>query len=242
MAGCARPLTPRCRKSSGFTTIPSPPFAAISVHHAMPSASLAGSASSTTLYRVASRMAGSAWHTVASVSMCQVCGRSVWTLPSLAMMWNLLIAEACAVMRETTASSLAFSSPFSRAPDVASDCTTTGVDARPAEPTAAYWLCKSACAFADHGISSQSRQSQVVLSWFHNSAVVIAARRRSSSWRSSAASLKNLRPVRVVMMPTSPVSMPNRSRAADSSLQSTATAREPMCFSSHTTRITPWLR
>jgi hypothetical protein len=54
-----------------------------------------------------------------------------------------------------------------------------------------------------------------------------------------AASVKNGRPVRVKMVPVSPVATPKRFRATASSRQTTITAREPMCFSSQITRGTP---
>ena len=64
-----------------------------------------------------------------------------------------------------------------------SAATARGSEARPAAPTAAYWLRKSSCAFADHGSNSQSRQAQVVLKAPQNSAAVSAARTRSRNWR-----------------------------------------------------------
>ena len=67
---------------------------------------------------------------------------------------------------------------------------------------------------ADHGISSQSRQAQVVSSFAQSPRRSSAARTRSRNCRSSSGSLKNRRPVRVKTMPSSPVATPNRSRAA----------------------------
>ena len=46
-------------------------------------------------------------------------------------------------------------------------------------------------------------------------------------------------PVRVVTTPSSPSRAANRSRAAAGSRQTVTTARDPMCFSSHTTAGTP---
>ena len=40
----------------------------------------------------------------------------------------------------------------------------------------------------------------------------------------------------------SPVVTPKRSRADASSLQTTTTARDPMCFSWQTARVAPWAR
>ena len=52
--------------------------------------------------------------------------------------------------------------PLSRAAACSSTATARGSAARPAAPTAAYWVLRSSCALADHGISSQSRQTHVV--------------------------------------------------------------------------------
>ncbi len=108
-----------------------------------------------------------------------------------------------------------------------------------AEPTAAYCERRSSWAFTDQGISSQSRHAQSVSSFRHRSAASKAARTRASSPVSSAASLKNRRPVRVKQMPVPPSATPKRLRATSSSRHTTTTAREPMCFSSHTTLGTP---
>lgn len=93
-------------------------------------------------------------------------------------------------------------------------------------------------AFSDHGISSASNSSQSVSSPSHRPASPIAVRSRSRIVSVTDSSSKNGRPVRVYSEPVGP-STPKRPRAASASRQTRATAREPMCFSSHTTRSTP---
>jgi hypothetical protein len=137
---------------------------------------------------------------------------------------------------------LALSSPLKRSAAESKVVTARGNAARPADPTAAYCVFRSSCAFADHGISSQSRHTHVVFNVVQRSAAVIAARTRSRNRPSRSPSLKNRLPVRVVTLPISPSSTPNRSLAARSSRQTVTTALEPMCFSSQTTRGAPWLR
>src|SRR5207302_307275 len=66
-----------------------------------------------------------------------------------------------------------------------------------AAATAAYCCRMSSCAFADHGISSQSRQTQSVLSFSQNPVWSKAPRTTSSNSRSTAGSSKKRRPVRV---------------------------------------------
>ena len=108
----------------------------------------------------------------------------------------------------------------------------------PAAPTAAYWRRISSIAFADHGSSSQSSTSQPVSSASHSPARSTAARSRSSA---GSASSRNGRPGARVERAACPRT-PKRSRATSSSRQTTAIAREPMCFSSHTTCATPAAR
>ncbi len=50
---------------------------------------------------------------------------------------------------------------------------------------------------------------------------------------------KNGRPVRVYTAPGRPSGTPNRAWAVSSSRQASSTAREPMCFSSQSTSVTP---
>ena len=59
--------------------------------------------------------------------------------------------------------------------------TACGKDARAAAPAAAYCWRRSSCALADHGISSQSRQTQSVENSPQKSALVSAARKRASN-------------------------------------------------------------
>jgi len=120
-----------------------------------------------------------------------------------------------------------------RRPHVALGCQRRGA----AAPTDAYWVRSNSSASADQGSSSQSSTSQSVSSSVHRSSALMAARALSSIAVSSVGSLKNARPVRVKMAPTPDA--PKRRRAAASSRHSTTTAREPMCFSSHTRRVTP---
>jgi len=96
-----------------------------------------------------------------------------------------------------------------------------------------------AIAFADHGSSSQSSTSQPVPSSSHRPAASTAARTRLSTASVSARSSRKGRPVRVYMAPVSPVSTPKRSWATSASRQTTAIARDPMCFSSQITVGTP---
>ena len=113
--------------------------------------------------------------------------------------------------------------------------------AREAAPTAAYWVRSSSCAFADHGISSQSRQIQSVSSSLPETDAVggtLESRSSSSAFRcrrrrrtAPRARVARCRP------------RPRRRRTAferrRSSRQTMITAREPMCFSSQTTLGTP---
>ena len=62
-AGWARPRPPRWMKSSGLTTMPSPPRPVSSSHQSIPAASLAGSVRSTTRNGVGSRSSGSSRQT-----------------------------------------------------------------------------------------------------------------------------------------------------------------------------------
>ena len=134
---------------------------------------------------------------------------SVWTCPSEASRWNgasfrsverrhrpavlpvggdeladvLLPASA---LGPRPARALLRSSPLSRSAACASAATARGSDACPAAPTAAYWVLSSSCALADHGISSQSRQTQSSPASSQKSAAVRAARTRSRNCASSA--------------------------------------------------------
>ncbi len=69
-------------------------------------------------------------------------------------------------------------------------------------------------------------------------AAVTALRRRSRISSVRAGSSRKGRAVRVYSAPVGPA-VPKRAVAAAASAQTRATAREPMCFSSHTTRSTP---
>ena len=116
----------------------------------------------------------------------------------------------------------------------------SSTDTRPALATGAYCRAISSCALADQGISSQSRQTQSVSSRSQNRAASSARRTWSSSCRSSSPFSNIERPVRVWQTPA-PLGgeTPNRRSAAASSRHTTTTDRDPMCFSSHTTRRTP---
>ena len=109
-----------------------------------------------------------------------------------------------------------------------------GSACRAAAPTEAYWSVMRSRALADQGSSSQSRATQSVSSDANRGATAS----RSDSTR-GVVSEKNGRPVRVWTRPQVPSSMPKRRAATAASRVSTAIAREPMCFSSHTTDCTP---
>ena len=104
----------------------------------------------------------------------------------------------------------------------------------------------------DQGISSQSSSTQPVPSSSQSPAAPIPARTASSSCRVVAGLLcspaglrpgpKNGRPVRVYTAPGMPSGTPNRAWAVSSSRQASSTAREPMCFSSQITSVTPSAR
>ena len=112
-----------------------------------------------------------------------------------------------------------------------------------AAPTGAYWRRSSSSALADQGSSSQSSTSHSVPSSSHSPAGVDAG----------ADALEERRLERGVGEegPAGPGvdgarrpadSMPNRAGPPTASRQTTTTARDPMCFSSHTTRSTPAAR
>ena len=96
-------------------------------------------------------------------------------------------------------------------------------------------------ALADHGSNSASSSSQPVPSSSNRPALSAAARIRSIR-RAVSDSPKKGRPVRVHTAPSASPGAPNLARAAARSRQTSATAREPMCFSSHTTWPTPSAR
>ena len=126
-----------------------------------------------------------------------------------------------------------------RAPARCSASTAAPRPMRDALATGPYWARSSAAAFADHGITSQSRQTHSVSNRSHNPRSLSAALTCSRTARSTATSVKKRRPVRVWTMPIPASGMPNRRVAARSSRQAMTTAREPMCFCSHTTVRTP---
>ena len=70
-------------------------------------------------------------------------------------------------------------------------------EARAEAPTAAYCSCKSCCARADQGMSSQSRAIHVVLRLFQRPALETAFWRRVRNAVSRVVSSKKARPVRV---------------------------------------------
>lgn len=124
----------------------------------------------------------------------------------------------------------------------------SGRTAPDAAPTAAYWERSSPAALRDQGISSASSSTQSVPHSSHSPAAVTAVRSLPRITSVSAASSRNGRPVRVYSAPVGPPAppgippTPNRSRAAAASRQTSTTARDPMCFSSHTTLLTPSAR
>ena len=63
-----------------------------------------------------------------------------------------------------------------------------------AAPTAAYWLRSSSCAFADHGISSQSRQTQSVVELVPEPGRVAARRAPGRATRASSVAVVEERP------------------------------------------------
>ena len=92
---------------------------------------------------------------------------------------------------------------------------------------------------ADQGSSSASSSSQDVDSSSNSPAATAAARTRSSSAALSAGPKKG-RPVRVhTAPPPMPGETPKRAAASPSDRHTSTTARDPMCFSSHTTSRTP---
>ncbi len=82
------PQSQRPTKSSGLTTMPSPPRPVRSCHQLMALSTAPTSSSATVRYGVASNSLGSAAQTLASVCMCQSWFLSVWTTPSVASKWN----------------------------------------------------------------------------------------------------------------------------------------------------------
>ena len=92
-------------------------------------------------------------------------------------------------------------------------------------------------AFAFHGSNSASSSSQPEPSSSNSPA---AADRTSAKSAAFCSAEKNGRPVRVYTAP--PPRIPKRRYATSSSWHTSTTAREPMCFSWHTTDCTPAAR
>ena len=88
------------------------------------------------------------------------------------------------------------------------------------------------------GISSASNSSHAVPS-SANSPAACAAPASLLTTAASSSGPRNGRPVLVHSAPGWPSSVPNRSAAAPADAQISATAREPMCFSSQITCSTP---
>ena len=185
--------------------MPSPPAAVSASHQAMAAAQLVGVVEvNHAPGRRRERSAGSARRAARASSMCQTWSLSTWTLPSVASRWNGasrrsssdadrpavaavgvdVKARAAAARAEVAAASAATSTPRA-AVRASSASASREAGARPRRRPAAYWPASSACALADHGISSASRQTQSVSNSSQNPARPSAARTRSSSAASS---------------------------------------------------------
>ena len=108
--------------------------------------------------------------------------------------------------------------------------------------TGAKWCLMRPAPLAFHGMISQSRHAQSVLSVFHSPAASKAARNRLRTAVSRPGSSKKRRPVRVYTHPGLPSLVPNRWRAVSSSRVTTTMPRDPMCLSWQTTVLTPRFR
>ena len=214
-AGCTGRFWPRGgMKSSGLTTIPSPPRDVSSSHQATPAATSSASVTSMTRYGVASSRPSSWRQTAASVSMCQTWSRSVCVRPFRgedverreAQVVDRVDRPAVPASRPRRSArpgpggsacarrSRAVSTPRSAAASSAGMTAASAV--RAATPVGAYCCRISSCALADQGMSSASMSTQSVASSSQVPAASIAARTRPRT-ATSRSSSKNRRPVRV---------------------------------------------
>ena len=260
------------RTSSGLTTMPSPPRAGQlrPTRRSPPPRSPGRSVSTTTCARRAQQLRVGGGRARASVSMCQAWSLSTWTAPSLASRWNGASFRSSSDVDRPAVAPVGVDVARRRRRAARANALGERVDVdaargrrsqradrlgergprRPRRPprTASR---RSSCAFADHGISSQSSSTQSVSSSSHSPARVggVAHARRGA--RASSAGVVEERPAGagVARRRASPSTTPKRSPrrvlvAADDDdgarahvlLLADDAARRPRCGSRRTPR------
>ena len=261
MPGCASACRAGATTSCGLTTMPSPPPAVRSSHHATAAASLAGSSRSTSMLAGRAERVGVGGGEPAAMLMCQGCGSSACTSPFGGEHLERREREAVEPVDRPAVAAVRVDEPLGHRRAVRRRAAASGarvVDAsgRRRRARRARPRKRRGRGRADRrvlraqqllGLGRPRQQLAVEHEPVGRELVPQpgrgrrASRTRSSSAASSVASVKNAsagarvdRARRVAVGDAEP-----RGRRPSASRHTTTTAREPMCFSSHTTLATP---